>query len=95
MTDDWVGVEALATAMEERAVEQDADDCRLIAFFESVGDVEGPVGELLRQVAHAYSQYQVARENYGTTEGEAVRLGWVLADAMALVESMRDGDQVR
>lgn len=84
---DWTGVEAL---LEAKAVQQDTDDCRLIQFYESIGDIQGPAGPLLRQIAHTYSQYQVARELYGTTEGEGVRLGWVLEDAMALAESMAE-----
>lgn len=88
---DWIGVEALATQLKQAAVQQDVGDCRLIQFYESIGDIEGPVGPLLRQIAHTYSQYQVARELYGTTEGEGVRLGWVLEDAMTLAESMRAG----
>jgi hypothetical protein len=82
-----IDLQALREEMQRKGVEQDVDACRLMAFYEAVGDVTGPYGPLVREIAHAYSVFQLAKQSYGTTEGESVRLGWVLDAAMTYVES--------
>jgi hypothetical protein len=82
--------QALREEMERTAAEHDVDACRLITFYEAVGDLTGPYEPLLREIAHAYSVFQMAKESYSTTEGEGVRMGWILDAAMTYVESARD-----
>lgn len=59
---------------------------RTVAFHESIRDYPGPVGVLLRQIAHAHNSWDESRRAGGTTEGEETRLLHILDDAMALVE---------
>lgn len=59
---------------------------RTVAFHESILTYPGPVGVLLRQIAHAHNSWDEARRAGGTTEGEETRLLHILDDAMALVE---------
>lgn len=67
-------------------------DFRLLAFHTSVTDVPGPVGSLLRAIAHAHDSYEESRVLYGTTEGEANRLFAVLDEAMSVVDAWRAGE---
>lgn len=82
-------MDAMYAQMQAAATEKDNDDARLIAFYETVGDVPGAGGELVRALAREHSAFQVAREGFGTTEGEAKRWERVLPAAMSYVESLR------
>lgn len=93
MTVAEMDMDALYARMPEAATQQEADDCRLIAFYETVGDVPGEGGELVRALAREHSAFQVAREGFGTTEGEAKRWERVLPAAMTFVESLRGEPQ--
>lgn len=69
----------------------EAGDFRLLAFHATVADVPGPVGSLLRAIAHAHNGYEEARTYYGTTEGEANRLFAILDEAMSVLDAYRAG----
>lgn len=86
-----IDLEALREELQRNRSEFDVDACRLIAFYEKVGDITGPYGPLVREIAHAYSVFQLAKQSYGTTEGEEVRLRWVLDAAMTYAESNDGG----
>jgi hypothetical protein len=88
---DRLSDEEIGARVREFVEAGDDGDLRLLVFHETVPTVPGPLGVLLRQIAHAHNEYETARELYGTTEGEANRLFPVIQDAVALVESMRDG----
>lgn len=85
--------EEIGARVREFVESGDDSDLRLLVFHEAVPAMAGPLGVLLRQIASAHNEYEKAREGYGTTEGEPNRWFPVIEDAMALVESMRDGDQ--
>lgn len=70
----------------------DVGDFRVLAFHASVAEVPGPVGSLLRAIAHAHDSYEESRALYGTTEGEATRLFAVLDEAMSVVDAWRAGE---
>lgn len=83
----------LTAALNERAVEMDDEAFRLLKFHALVPDVEGPVGSLLRMIAHVHNAFEEAKSLYGTTEGEANRLFAVLEEAMSTLEWLREGEQ--
>lgn len=89
MSDEQVGAH-----IRELVAEGDRDEMRLMSFHEHVQLVPGPVGELLRQVAHAHNEFVTAVHQGGTTVGEETRLFGVLDVAVSMVERWRDGEQL-
>lgn len=83
--------EEIAGFLRTAAAEANADSLRMIEFHETIAVITGPVGELLREIAHAHNEYETARNGYGTTEGEGVRLGWVLDAAVKVAARLRPG----
>lgn len=82
---------AVGAFVRELVSEGDDDELRLMSFHEHVQSVPGPVGELLRQVAHAHDGFVAAVHQGGTTAGEETRLFGVLDVAVSLVERWKDG----
>ena len=69
-----------------RGAAKDADDINdnIIEFGNQVRDWPGQAGALFRQITHVWSEFCAAEQLGGTTQGEEVRLRWVLAEAMEL-----------
>jgi hypothetical protein len=86
MTDDEMGAN-IRRALDE----SDAETNRIAAFHDHVRDMPGPLGELLREVAHAWSNFEQAEACGGTTTGEEVRLRGVLGSAMSTLDWLREG----
>lgn len=80
--------------LRDAADQWDAEAMQRIEFHERARALTGPLGVLLRQIAHAHNGYEEARTRYGTTEGEPQRWMPVLDEAVALVEYLRDGGQL-
>jgi hypothetical protein len=84
----------LMAVLAVREAENDAEVLSRMEFHDLVRDVPSPWGPLLRQVAHAHNEFEKARAQYGTTEGEPRRWIPVLDEAItALAESRRAGEQ--
>jgi hypothetical protein len=83
--------EEIGAHIREMVADGDRDELRLMVFHEHVQDIPGLVGELLRQIAHAHSEFRLAVHAGGTTAGEETRLFGVLDSAVALADSLRDG----
>lgn len=78
----------------QRAFEEGAAEARrILAFQDAVREMPGPLGSLLRQVAHAWSDHEQAMEFGGTTAGEEIRLRGVLGEAMSTLDWLREGEQ--
>ncbi len=92
MTDNKPNDEEVGARIRELVELGEVGDLRIIAFHESVSDVPGPVGSLLRMIAHVHNCYEEARALYGTTEGEANRLFAVLEEAMSTLDAVRAGE---
>lgn len=84
--------EEVGARIREIVEQGETGDLRIIAFHESVAEVPGPVGSLLRMVAHVHNCFEEARALYGTTEGEANRLFAVLEEAMSTLDAYRAGE---
>lgn len=91
MTDSiWDGDDGFAPA-EERlpaAMQEAVDDHlvrrdRALLFKATVNQVEGPLGALLRQIAHAHNEFEAAEKFGGVTVGEETRINGVLDEAMS------------
>jgi hypothetical protein len=80
--------------LREAADQWDAEALEQIEFHERVKDLPGPAGALLRQIAHAHNEYEDARTQYGTTEGEPRRWMPVVDEAVALARLLVDGGEV-
>jgi hypothetical protein len=87
--DDDVVAETVRRAIEDA----DAEEVRIQAFQDRVRDMPGPLGELLREVAHAWADFEQAEAYGGTTTGEEVRLRGVLGGAMSTLDWLREGVQ--
>lgn len=84
-----IDFDRLAAELQRGDAKRDVDVCRLLEFYETVGDITGPYGPVVREIAHAYSVFQIAKESFATTEGEAIRMGWLLEAGMSYVEAVR------
>lgn len=77
-----------------RAIEEgDAEAARIQRFQTQVRDMPGQLGTLLRQVAHAWAEFESAEQWGGTTTGEEVRLRGLLHEAMSTLDWLREGEQ--
>lgn len=73
--------------------ESDMEAARIQGFQDRVRDMPGPLGALLRQVAHAWAEFEQAEQLGGTTTGEEIRLRGVLSEAMSTLDWLREGEQ--
>lgn len=71
--------------------EAETEAARIQLFEDRVRDMPGPLGELLREVAHAWSDFEQAEAFGGTTTGEEVRLRGVLGAAMSTLDWLGEG----
>jgi hypothetical protein len=53
----------------------------------------GQLGALLRQVGHAWAEFERHEQLGGTTTGEEVRLRGVLSEAMSTLDWLREGER--
>lgn len=72
----------------------DAEVARIQAFHDRVRDMPGPLGCLLREVAHAWAEFEAAERLGGTTTGEEIRLRGVLSESMSTLDWLREGEQL-
>jgi hypothetical protein len=66
---------------------------RIQQFQDGIREMPGPLGVLLRQIGHAWAEFEAAEELGGTTFGEEVRLRGVLGEAMSTLDWLREGVQ--
>lgn len=71
--------------------EADARNLRIVAFNDAVREMPGKLGELLRQIAHAYSEFVSVESFGGTTAGEETRLYGVMDEAMSTLDWLQEG----
>lgn len=71
--------------------DSDAEAARIQAFQDAVRDMPGPLGALLRQVAHAWAEFEQHEQMGGTTAGEEIRLRGVLGEAMSTLDWLTEG----
>ena len=83
---DRLNNDKIMALLEEEAGRAVLNELRVSCFHAAVQAIPGKLGVLLRQIAHAHTEFEKAREAYGTTEGESVRLSAIVDDAMELVE---------
>lgn len=92
MADEFAPDEEIAATIKDSVHEADARNVRIQAFHDGVRDMPGQLGALLRQVAHAYSDFVSAEGFGGTTSGEETRLNGVLDEAMSTLDWLRAGE---
>jgi hypothetical protein len=75
-----------------RGAFEDAEQghARIQEFQDGIREMPGQLGVLLRQVGHAWAEFEAAEELGGTTFGEEVRLRGVLGEAMSTLTWLRE-----
>ena len=88
MDDETVGANV------RRALEEsESEAVRIQGFQDLAQDMPGQLGALLRQVGHAWAEFERHEQLGGTTTGEEVRLRGVLAEAMSTLDWLREGER--
>lgn len=91
MSNEFAPDEEIAATVRDAIEQADAREERVVRFHDTVRDMPGQLGALLRQVAHAHADFVEAERWGGTTVGEETRLNGVLDEAMSTLDWLNEG----
>jgi len=83
----------VAEAAQDLLAQAKAKDARLAEMVAGVQPITGELGDLLRSIAAAYSEWEWAEQFNATTEGESMRMERVAFSALALYEAWHLGGE--
>lgn len=78
--------------LRDAAADHDAQTVRIMDFCTSVRDMPGPLGDVFREIADAFTDFRTGCQ-FGTTTGaEETRMYRVVDAAVAAFAWLRDGE---